>query len=257
MRSLTLALGLLVLLGGAAHAGTPGPKARQKLLGLGTCDAGPNAGKACVDGFDCDDTRGAPGSCSTPIAEVAVRGVLTLVSDKDASNWLDVTAIPETKDAKGNVVPTDFTRSTLTMVLEFTRNGHEFAFAETFQDLGDYVNTQQKIDCGGFCVPSWREPAVENRIATPSIESDEGDGGADGGGQGQASSPGIRISWATPPPAIGKAIVEALGLPAGATPFLEVVNTTAIFDHSAESDPLASVRRLKVTIRALLPVPTP
>jgi hypothetical protein len=54
---------------------------------------------------------------------------------------------------------------------------------------------------------------------------------------------------------MGQAILAALGLPAGAKPFLEIVNTTAIFDHSAEQDPLASVRRLKVTIRVLLPEP--
>lgn len=253
MKPLTLALGLLFLLADAAHAGTPGPRARAQLLGLGTCTSGPNAGKICTDGFDCDDASGAPGVCSTPIADVAVRAVLTVVSDKDSSTWLDETSTPETTDAAGHVVPTDFTRSTLTMILEFTRDGRDFAFAETFQDLGDYANPALRIDCKGFCVPTWREPAVENRIATPSVEGDPNEGGNQGGG----TFPGMRIAWGTPPPAMGRAILDALDLPDGATPFLEVVNTTAIFDHSAENDPLGSVRRFKVTIRALLPVPTP
>jgi hypothetical protein len=44
-----------------------------------------------------------------------------------------------------------------------------------------------------------------------------------------------------------------LGLPVGSVPFLEVVTDTAIFDHSQQEDVLASVRRQKVTIRAILP----
>jgi hypothetical protein len=209
-----------------------------------------------VDGFDCDDERGAPGTCSTRVADVAIRGTLTLISDKDAGRWEDTSTTPETKDASGNVVPTDFSRSTLTVILEFTLGDRGFAFAETFKDLGDYANSALKIDCKGFCVPTWRDPAVENRIATPSVEGDDGGGGGGGGGGG-ASTPGIRIAWATPPPAIGAALVDALGLPAGATPFLEVVNTTTIFDHARTQDPLATVRRLKVTIRALLPAAVP
>ena len=247
------ALGAALFLASAAGAGTPGPKARQQLLGLGTCEGGTNDGKPCVDAFDCDDEHGAPGTCTTDVADVAVRGILTLISDKDAGRWEDTSAIPETKDAAGNVVPTDFSRSTLTLVLEFTKDGQDYAFAETFQDLGDFADPVLKIDCKGFCVPTWREPAVENRIATPSVETDEGGGGGTGGGGGQASSPGIRISWAVPPPAMGASLVQALGLPAGSTPFLEVVNTTAIFDHAQEQDPLATVRKLKVTIRALRP----
>jgi hypothetical protein len=35
------------------------------------------------------------------------------------------------------------------------------------------------------------------------------------------------------------------------------VNTTEIFDHSDEQDPLASVRRFKVTIRAFQPPEAP
>lgn len=250
---LLVPLALSLLLAQTTAAGTPGPKARQGLLGLGTCQGGANADDACVDDFDCDDEHGAPGVCTTPIADVAVRGVLTLISDKDAGRWEDTSATPETKDAAGNVVPVDFSRSTLTLVLEFTKEGHDFVFADTFKDLGDFVDAVLKIDCRGFCVPTWREPAVENRIATPSEENDEGTGGGTGTGGGQASTPGVRITWAVPPPAMGAEIVQALGLPAGATPFLQVVNTTAIFDHSEEQDPLASVRRYKVTIRALLP----
>jgi len=251
------ALGAILLLASAAHAGNPGPLARQQLLGLGSCPGGAPPIRLCVDDSDCTAEGGALGVCSTPIADVAVRGVLTLISDKDSGRWEDTSTVPEVKDAKGNVVPTDFSRSTLTAVLEFTKDGQRFVLAETFQDLGDHANPALQIDCKGFCVPGWRDPAVESRIATPSEETSEGTGGGTGVGGGQASSPGIRISFATPPPALGAALRQALGLPPGATPFLEVVNTTAIFDHSQQQDPLASVRRLKVTIRALLPESTP
>lgn len=250
-----LALGAALLLAAPADAGNPGPTARRNLLGLGTCESGPRAGEACVDAFDCDDAHGAPGVCSTPIADVAVRGVLTLISDKDAAGWTDTFAVPEVEDARGNRIPTDLSRSTLTLMLSFTHEGQRFVLAETYQDLGDYADPALSIDCKGFCVPGWRDPAVEERIATPSEETDDGGGGGTGGGGGQAAGRGVRISWATPPPALGAALVTALGLPAGATPFLEVVSTTAIFDRSQEQDPLASVREFKVTIRALAPTP--
>lgn len=244
----------LVALASVAEAGNPGATARQQLLGLGVCEGGAPPLRLCVDASDCAGAGGT-GACTTPIADVAVRAVLTLVSDKDSGRWEDTIAVPEVKDTAGNVVPTDFTRSTLTMILEFTKDGQRVVLAETFQDLGDHANPALQINCKGFCVPGWRQPAVENRIATPSEETEDGGGGGGGGGGGQASTPGVRISFATPPPALAAALRDAMGLPPGATPFLEVVNTTAISDHSQEQDPLASVRRFKVTIRALLPEP--
>lgn len=266
---LPLAVLLAALLAAPAGAVSPGPSARQQLLGLGVCEDGPFEGQPCVDASDCHDGSGGPVRdevCTTQTADVVVRGILTLIADKDAGTFTDTTTIPLTEDAAGNVVPVDFSKTTLTVVLEFTKDGKDFGFAETFQDLGDYVNPDLSIDCRGFCVPTWREPAVESRIANPDESDDSGSGGGGGGGGGggtggggggTAGGEGIRIQWATPSPAMAAAIREALGLSSEAVPFLETVSTTRIFDHSAADDPLASLRRMKVLIRVLLPEASP
>lgn len=266
-RSLVLLFGgLALLLPPAAPAGSPGPSARQSLLGLGSCDGGKRDGLVCVDDFDCEGpTPATSGTCTTPLADLALRGVLTIVSDKDSGDFEDTTTTPQVLDAAGNLVPTDFSRSTLTLILEVEKDGKNHVFAETFQDLGDYLNPALSIDCRGFCVPTWREPAVEARIANPDEDDDGGTGGGGGGGGGsgggggggQQAGGGVRIQWATPPPAMRAALVEALGLPEGATPFLEIVKTFEIADRAAEDDPLATVRRFKVQIRALLPDAAP
>ena len=263
--TLALALALLLLVP-AAHASSPGPFSRQQFLGLGHCEGGPFATQPCVDAEDCEDGGGAAEVCTTPVSDLALRGVLTLIADKDSGKVEDTSTVSQTLDAAGNLVPTDFSKSTLTVVLEFTHNGKDYAFAETYKDLGDYVNPSIGIDCHGFCVPTWREPAVEARIASSEESSGPGSGGgggggggggSGGGGGGEASGSGIRISWATPSPAVSHAIIAALGLPPGTTPFLETADTTAIFDHSAKNDPLATVRRMKVVIRALRPPGAP
>jgi hypothetical protein len=147
-------------------------------------------------------------------------------------------------------------------VLEFTRNGKTTVLAETYKDLTDYADPALLIDCKGFCIPTWREPAVEARIASVLPPGSPGSGGGGGGGGGggsgggggtQASGPGIRIQWASGGAAMQKALLEALGLPAGSVAFLDVVSDTDLFDRSGEQDVLASVRRMKVTIRAVLP----
>jgi hypothetical protein len=52
-------------------------------------------------------------------------------------------------------------------------------------------------------------------------------------------------------------LIEALGLPAGSVACLETVADEELFDHSAESDVLASVRRMQVTIGVILPAAAP
>jgi hypothetical protein len=230
----TLCLAAAVALAGApgAWAGSPGPETRRTLLPLGTCDGGPQNAELCVDDPDCEDLAGEPpdnGTCTTNLADVAVRGVLTMISDKDSAGWNDTTFVAEITDDQGNLVPEDFTKSTLTLVLEFTKDGVPFAFAETFQDLGDFIDPELGIECGGFCVPTWREPAVERQVATD-----------------------VAIRWGVPGAAAKEAIATALGVPGG-TPFWEVVSDTALFDHSAEDDVLATVRRMKVQIRVIEP----
>jgi uncharacterized membrane protein YgcG len=267
-RPLALPLPALLLplaLAGAALAVSPGPSTRQSLLPLGTCDGGVSAGKDCVDDFDCEDDAGSH-ACSTPLAGVAVRGVLTLIADKDAGGFDDTSFVPQAPDAQGTPIPADITKSALTVMLEFTRDGKDHALVETYKGLTDYSNPALGIECQGFCVPTWREPAVEARIASVGDAGAPGSGGGGGGGGGggsgggggqQAGGSGIRIQWATGGAAMQKALLEALGLPEGSVAFLEAVTDTEIFDHSTTRDVLASVRRMKVTIRAVLPAEAP
>src|SRR5512145_105845 len=87
--------------------------------------------------------------------------------------------------------------------------------------------------------------------------SDGGGGGSGGGGGQQAGGEGIRIQWAPGGAAMQQALIEALGLPEGSVAFLETATDEELFDHSAESDVLASVRRMEVTIGVLLPAGAP
>jgi hypothetical protein len=245
-----------------AFAASPGPSTRQGLLPLGECAAGPLAGEACVDAFDCE-SAGVTAACTTPVSEVAVRGILTLIADKDSGRWDDLEPVPQAVDNQGVPIPADTSKSTLTVMLEFTRNGKKFLLAETYRDLTNYSNPALGINCRGFCVPTWREPAVEGRIALPSVGEDDagsggggggGGGGGSGGGGGQnAGALGVRIPWATGGDALQAALVDALELPAGSVAFLEAATDTELFPHSAQDDLLASVHRMKVTIRAVLP----
>lgn len=241
------------------RAGSPGPNARQSLLPLGSCQDDPE--QACVDDFDCEGPMGEPGLCTTALSDIAIRGILTLIADKDSGPVESIDATSLTEDAAGNTVPVDLSGTSLTLMLEFTRDGETFVIAETYRDLGDFVSPELRIDCAGFCFPTWREPAVETRIALSGTSGDgAGGGGGDGGGSGggggdgeQAGASGIRIRWATLPPAANAELIEILGLPEDAVPFLEMVGEVDLFDHSDEADVTASVHRLKVTIRSVLP----
>ena len=65
----------------------------------------------------------------------------------------------------------------------------------------------------------------------------------------------MRILWATLPEPANTALKEALGLPADAVPFLEMVGERDVFDRSDEDDRLASLHRFKVTIKSAFPLP--
>ncbi len=256
--ALPVALGAALVAFAPAFAGSPGPSARFGLLPLGMCEADPQ--RACLDEFDCEDASGEPGVCTTVLSDVAIKGVLTLIADKDTGRVEDTSAIPLEKDAAGNTVPQDFSGTTLTLMLEFTRDGKTTVIAESYRDLGN--SSILGIDCVGFCFPTWREPAVESRIGlsgTGGAGGGAGGGGGGGGGAGggggggqQAGASQIRIRWTTLPPAAEATLIDALGLPPGSTPFLEMVGEKDIFDHSAEDDVTATVHRLKVTIRTIL-----
>ncbi len=258
------ALGVLVLAGAVAtDAVSPGPATRKNLLPLGFCEGGPNDGDPCLEDFDCEAPRGKGGECTTRLARRSIRGLLTLIADKDSGGFDDTSAVPEQPDALGTPIPTDLTRSTLTVMLEFEHRGRKFVLTETYKDLGDYADPALGIDCHGFCVPTWREPAVEARIASIGDGDDDGGagggggsgggGGGGGGGGQQAGGEGIRIQWAPGGAAMQAALIEALGLPEGSVAFLEEVSDKKLFDHSDESDVLASVRRMRVKIGVILP----
>jgi hypothetical protein len=279
IRTLRTALifALAIGLASAALAASPGPNARQGLLPRGECtgSGGPPDGDACIDDYDCEAEDGSLGTCTTGLADVAVRGVLTYVADKDAGGWNDTSVIAH-EVVNENLVPVDFSKSTLTLILEFTLDGTHHVLAETYKDLGDYSNPGANIDCKGFCVPTWREPAAEPRFVLTGEDQGgqtgggdgtggAGGGGGDGGGSGTggggggqaAGGEGPRVLWGVPGEAARRELVKILGLPDDATPFFSAVTDTEIYDHASKNDPLASVRRQKVTIRAILPEQAP
>ena len=165
--AISLLLGAALFAG--ASAASPSRPARapvSALLPLGSCQGGAHDGKPCLADVDCEDPAVPAEVCTTELADVAVRGVLTLIADKDSGGFDDTSAVPQQKDAFGTPIPLDLTKSTLTVMLEFTRNGEKHVLTETYKDLGDYADPALLIDCKGFCVPTWREPAVEARIAS-------------------------------------------------------------------------------------------
>jgi len=269
MRSLLLPLSIAVALAATAPAlgVSPGPDTRKGLLPLGVCEGGELDGQHCLDDFDCDEGPGrgrgrGRATCSTPLEKHGVRGVLTLIADKDSGGWDDTSFVPEQPDALGTPIPTDLTKSTLTVMLEFKHRGKTVVLTETYQDLGDFVDPALRINCRGFCVPTWREPAVEARIASLGEGGGSGagggggggGGGGSGGGDGQAAGgEGIRIQFGTGGTALKQALLNALRLPPGTVPYLEVVEDDEIFDRSKERDVLASVRRIDVSIGFILP----
>jgi hypothetical protein len=263
---LALSIGLALATAQPGLGVSPGPDTRKGLLPLGVCEGGPLEGQHCLDDFDCSDGpgrgRGHRATCSTPLGKHALRGVLTLIADKDSGGWDDTSFVSEEPDALGTPIPTDLTKSTLTVMLEFKRRGRTVVLTETYKDLGDFVDPALRIDCRGFCVPTWREPAVEARIASPGTGGGSGAGGGGGGGAGggtgggggqAAGGEGIRIQFGTGGTPLEQALLRALELPAGTVPYLEVVEDDEIFDHSEEDDVLASVRRIDVVIRFILP----
>src|SRR4029450_9358121 len=113
MRRVEKSLVLLVSLLGVASAAlafSPGPATRLSLLPLGSGPGGAHDGQACLAAVDCEDPANtAPSVCTTELSDVAVRGVLTLIADKDSGGFDDTSAVPQQKDALGTPIPTDLT----------------------------------------------------------------------------------------------------------------------------------------------------
>lgn len=208
--------------------------------------------------------------CAIEDADVEVRAVVTMIVDKDSAGWDDTAFVPNTTFTLPNgvalPVPSDPSKSTLTLMIEFTDEGKTHVLTETYQDLGDWFDPIIGADCQPFCVPGWREPATEERLggaATSGSGGNSGAGGGSGGGGGggggggvsAASQSQIRIQFGWPGEALRKSLNVALGLPANALPYFSVTDPVEIFDHSAEEDTLATVQRLKVNIKALVAAP--
>lgn len=132
----------------------------------------------------------------------------------------------------------------------------EFSKMGECGDTGDLPGGVGGMGQDGECIESASSASSES---DSSSSSSGGGGGGGGGGQGggegggEAEGEGIRIRWAVFGEPARQALVEILGLPEDAVPFLETVADRSLADHSKQKDVLASVREQKVTIRAILP----
>jgi len=218
---------LMACLAVPAFGASPGPATRESLL-LTTAQA-----LICPDGDP---------SCAVAESDVEVRALVTLIVDKDSAGWDDEDFVPNEAFLEPNQgvvlpLPSDPSKSTLTLMIEFTRQGTTHVLTETYQDLGDWIEPTLNAACEGWCVPGWREPATEEQIA----------------GVTNAGPIGIGFGW--PGEALRRALNLALGLPSNALPYFAVTDTIEIFDHSAEEDTIGTVHRLKVNIKALVAAP--
>lgn len=269
--ALATALGLA----GAATAGNPDPASRkeQVVAAFGqveVCQGPPNEGAVCVDDFECDtpgNTGPPTGTCSgVRGARLVARGSLTVIADTVLAPTLPVpdpfleVAPPADKPCVGCEGQPG--RSSYTLLLEFTRNGKRFTFAETYQGVEqDSVNSFNSQLPGGAGISNWNVGAFETTLVNDS-----------------ETSPDYKIRFALLPPAASAAIAAALGEPGKVPVVLEAEEVPACTDptacnhctasgsecnvdntqwskHSDPSDVLASVRQLKIGIGFIDPPP--
>jgi hypothetical protein len=255
-RVLLPVVSLVVLAAGTASPFSPGPPRPLPSDVTGVCSDGqPPADPttSCDVNFNtCNPGATCLASPASVIPGVVVRGTLTIIVDEDVSNW--------SGGADTSANRADNAR--LTLLLEFQVGGKPFAVADIFH-LDNTSCTVQPGD-SSLCVPTWNEPATEkNIIARVGAFQD------------------LQLQWAQVNPQFTSAILNALLTPQqlaqypNAKPLLEIVDQVATdsetgrpgvvppngtgitaatvaslyqFDHSG-SDPLASIRRVKVTIR--------
>jgi hypothetical protein len=223
-------LGLVVALplAGAAHAFNPDP--RPIPVGVtGACSDTLSSATptACTSDFDCT----APALCvakpSTVVAGIAVRGVLTLITDEDVTGWNEGADASTGRDQNAR----------LTVMLEYTKDGTTRVFAETYKleasDGGNCDVSGEPALCVPQPVAGWFQPASEATLIFATGDSQD-----------------LNLQWTIPGAEIAKAVARDLtgNASSTATPFLELVDDLDQSDHQG-SDPVASVRRLKVTIR--------
>jgi len=165
------------------------------------------------------------------VANVEVRGTLTLISDEDVTGW----------DGGADGSGTRAANARYTVMLQYEKDGTLRTFADTY-DL-------EATGCSDFS--SCGDGSVEFELCVPQVPQG---GWSQPACEGVITSPQLNIVFSTPGAQIAKAVaVDLTGDPnTTAKPLLDIVDrlpaTTS--DHSG-SDPLASVQQLKVTIRLL------
>jgi hypothetical protein len=233
-RALLALLCVSVLFAAPSRAFSPGPPRPVPSVVAGVCSNDHTT--SCGFGNPCS---GAGAECVADpaglVPGVSVRGTLTLIVDEDVSGWSGGPDTTSGRDANAR----------LTVLLEFTNNGTPFLIADTFQ-LGSTASVEVPgagpVTCdvtppsntnhSALCVPGWTEPANEDNL-TSSVQQ-------------------LNIQWADVSD-FRAAIVKALLSPTQQTqfphalPLLEIVDPGDTSDHHG-SDPLASIKRFKVTI---------
>jgi len=261
---LALAAGAAVLVGAppATHAGNPDPVSRAEAVAetFGqqlVCEGGPRDGLPCVpfsgnDEESCENLAGTPGVADGTCIDIApvcrrARGILTVVSDTVLSPAVGPNPFLETSPA----VPCDGCeggpgRSSMTLLLEFRREGRSHAFAEiytgipsNFVDISDPANPTQPG------TPAWSSGGLESDLAT------------------DPETTPYKIRWGLLPPGVAPAVAAALGdahrvpvvIASDEVPICTDAAAcnnaglpTARANHSDADDVLASVRRFKIDV---------
>jgi hypothetical protein len=271
LRSATMPLAALVLaLAGPSAAGNPDTDIRKgavatALGNAAVCEGGPSKGQVCASDADCVNLASpgvGDGTCSGIAgARIVVRGVLTVIADTllggslAADPFLEVNPSAPCTSCEG--APG---RSSMTLLLEFTRSGKAYVFAETFPGLTQPDVDSFDVQLPGKSISGWFTSSFESDLA--------------------ASSGTIpyKIRWGLLPPNAAKAVAAALGEPTHVPIVLQSNEVPVCTDpascnhctdpatcnfavntqfsrHSAGDDALGSVRRFKVDIGFIDPAP--
>jgi hypothetical protein len=217
LMSLGAALALLLLAQQALAVG-PGSDERRRAAGA-QCIGGDNPGMSCGNDDDCPGL----GQCAlVDIAGLGVRALVTFIADKDTGGPGPFgSPTPEMDGGFGVRVPTSYASSTLTIVIEFTKDGQDYVLADSYSDVN---------------FPLWVVPGAEGVIARGDLD----------------------IRWASGGDDLAARLAQVLGAPPGSTPYIQTfkdVPLPASADQAETAEVLASVRRYKVTIGVVPPPP--
>lgn len=253
-----LVLGLVATLAAAnGWAFNPGTDSRAEDTAMQVspiparfCEGGAFDGQTCTDTANCDPPNGA--CTGIEGVQVAARGVLTIVTDTitPGTGWDDTDPSEACTDPAEAAISSCETsaNATLTMMLEFTLNGTEYFFAETFKDLLD-----AKVEPAGY--RGWDQEAVESVLAERTADS----------------SRLVKIRWGILSPAAEAAVKAALSGAPGQRVALSRTDevpictdptacnhgprNTIFSDHADGADVLGTARRYKVDIGLVTPGP--